>query len=77
MKSIVRLFNKIKKGNPLWSDHICLAKTVEIGKFSGRTIRKYFSKLVNKTDYDPRNKKEILKHLLQISQTSEKNTEDG
>jgi len=74
MKSLQRRFNNISKQNPCWSSWICLAEAVEDQNFSERTISKYFNALVEKDDYDKRDKKGLIKNLLSLSQ---KTAEEG
>jgi hypothetical protein len=68
MRSLERVFNKIKQENHLWSDYICFAETVKGRKFSRQIIARYFNRLVNKDDYVKRDKKPLLKQLSELSQ---------
>ena len=77
MKSLARLFNNIKAANPLWSDYICFAEAIQLRVFSERTIRKHFPELVSGDDYDPKDKKDIVKNLISISRTAGKSAEGG
>jgi len=77
MRSIERVFNKVKKENPNWSDYIYFAATVEDRNFSRQTIARYFNKLVDKNDYDPKEKKELLQQLFKLSQGNKKAAEDN
>lgn len=63
MKSLERRFNNIKKRNPLWSDYICFAEAVKGQKFSREAIRRWFNKLVDKDDYDRRDKRKLIMNL--------------
>jgi hypothetical protein len=72
MRSLERVFNKIKQENPLWSDYLCFAETVKGKKFSRQTIGQYFNRLVDKDDYDKRYKKTLLKQLSELSQGDRK-----
>jgi hypothetical protein len=67
MKSIERRFEKISKGNPLWSSYICFAEAVKEQKFSKTTLHRWFQKLVDKTDYARSDKRGILEHLDNLS----------
>ena len=77
MKSLERVFNQIKQNNSVCSDYICFAETVQGRNFSERTIKKYFSKLVDGDEFDTKNKKDLLRHLISLSTTAEKRAEDG
>ncbi len=74
MRSIERVFNKVRKENPYLSDYICFAEAVEGRNFSRQTIARYFNKLVDKDDYDSKDKKELLQQLFELSQGSEKSS---
>ena len=74
MRSIERVFNKVRKENPYLSDYICFAEAMEGRKFSRQTIARYFNKLVDKDDYDSKDKKELLQQLFELSQGSEKSS---
>jgi hypothetical protein len=69
MKSVKRIFNKVKKRNPLWSDYICFAEAVRGKKFSRKTIVRHFNSLVDKGDYAKGEKKDILKFLVELSKS--------
>ncbi|NAS88299.1 hypothetical protein C4E24_00935 [ANME-1 cluster archaeon AG-394-G21] len=77
MRSFERVFNKIKQENPLWSDYICFAATVKTRKFSRQTIAWYFNRLVDKDEYDQKDKKTLLKQLSELSQGDKKVPEDN
>ena len=68
MKSLQRRFNNISKQNPYWGSWTCFAGAVRDQEFSKRTISKHFNALVEKDDYDKRDKKELIKNLLSLSQ---------
>jgi len=74
MKSIERIFNKVRKENPYWSDYIYFAEAIEGRKFLKQTIARYFNKLVDKNDYNPKEKKELLQQLFELSQGDEKSS---
>jgi predicted RNA-binding protein YlxR (DUF448 family) len=67
MRSLKRIFNKIKGKNPYWSDYICFAEAVCGRKFSRKTIIRNFNSLVNKEEYAKNEKKEIIEHLVELS----------
>ena len=77
MRSLERVFNKIKQENPLWSDYICFAETVKARKFSRQTIGQYFNRLVDKDDYDKKYKKTLLRQLSWLAQGDKKAPEDN
>ncbi len=67
MRSLKRIFEKIKRENPYWSDYTYFSRAVFRKGFSKKTISKYFNKLVDKDDYLKREKKEILEWLFSLS----------
>jgi hypothetical protein len=67
MRSIKRIFSKIRSENPYWSDYICFAETVRGRKFSRKTIIRNFNSLVDKEDYARSEKKEIIDFLAELS----------
>jgi hypothetical protein len=70
MRSLRRVFEKIRKENPYWSDYICFAETVHGRGFTKRTIQRHFNTSVDKKDYSKSEKKEILKFLVELSKSS-------
>ena len=77
MRSLERVFNKIKQENPLWSDYICFVTTVKAREFSRQTIAQYFNRLVDKDEYVKKDKKTLLKQLSELSQGDRKKAEDN
>ena len=73
MRSIERRFNNIKKQNPKWSDYLCFAEAVKAKNFSKQMLHKWFAKLVDKNDYDRKDKKAILGQLEDLSNGVEDN----
>jgi hypothetical protein len=67
MKSLKRVFNKIRSENPYWSDYTCFAEAVRGRKFSKKTIIRNFNSLVDKENYEKNEKREIIEHLVEIS----------
>jgi hypothetical protein len=67
MRSVKRVFNRIRSENPYWSDYICFAEVVRGRKFSRKTIIRNFNSLVDKEDYARNEKKEIIDFLVELS----------
>ena len=67
MKSIQRNFSKISTDNPYWSTIICFAHIIRKKRYHYQVIKKYFNLLVDKDDYDKKDKKQILDWLRDIS----------
>ncbi len=67
MRSLKRVFEKLKRDNPNWSDYTCFSHALSGKGFSKKTISRYFNKLVDNNDYSKREKKEILEWLFSLS----------
>jgi hypothetical protein len=67
MKSVKKVFNRIRSENPYWSNYICFAEAVRGRKFSRKTIIRNFNSLVDKEDYAKSEKKEIIDFLVELS----------
>ncbi len=68
MKSLKRVFEKLKRRNPYWSGYTCFALAISGKGFSKKTISHHFNKLVDKSDYSGQEKKEVLEGLFRLSQ---------
>ncbi len=67
MKSLKRNFLKIKEKNPYWSSIICFNVTTLKQVYSRKIIVKWFSVLVEKDDYDIKDKKSLIKFSCELS----------
>ena len=67
MKSIQRRFDDISSKNPHWSSYICFAEAIKRQKFNKESIQIWFNKLVDKNDYDKKDKKTLLDQLCILS----------
>jgi hypothetical protein len=67
MRSLKRIFSRIRGENPFWSDYTCFAEAVHGKGFSRKTIIRSFNSLVDKEDYAKNEKKEIIEHLVGLS----------
>lgn len=63
MKSIRRRFEKISKQNSYLSSLVCFKRAIENKNFKKRTVHFWFKRLVEKDDYDLKDKKAILRGL--------------
>jgi hypothetical protein len=64
MRSIERRFKKIEKENPNLSTFIVFSRAVAGQHFSKDRLSRWFNKLVDKDDYDKKDKKTILEYLM-------------
>ncbi len=71
MRSIRRRFERIKEENPYWSSLICFTGAVWNQNFSRQAIHRWFNKLVDKDDYVPSDKKQVLSYIEQGSKRAE------
>jgi len=67
MRSVRRVFKRIKAENPYWSSLLCFAEAVRGRNFSRRTILRNFNSLVDKEDYARDEKKEIIEFLTELT----------
>lgn len=67
MRSIQRRFNKIQQLHPFWSSHTNFAEAIGGNRFTPKSIRYWFNRLIEKDDYDQSSKKEVLASLYTLS----------
>lgn len=77
MKSLERRYNNIAQFNAYWSSYICFAEAIKNQKFCKKIIRTYFNRLVEKDDYDKRDKRTLIKQLTMLSTENKKGVEEG
>lgn len=63
MRSIKRRFKTISQKNPYSSSLACFKHAIKNQSFKKRTLRYWFKRLVEKDDYDPKDKKMIFRDL--------------
>jgi len=66
MRSIERRFNIAKKKNPHLGSYCLLNRAITGQRFSRATIRKWFHELVDKDDYNVKEKGQLLKNLYKM-----------
>jgi len=69
MRSVKRVFNRIKSENPFWSDYICFAEAVYGRRFSRKAIIRNFNSLVDREEYARSEKREIVEYLAKLSKS--------
>jgi len=69
MRSLKRIFNRIRSENPFWSDYTCFTEAVRGKGFSRNTIIRNFNSLVDKEEYARGEKKEIIEFLVGLSKS--------
>lgn len=67
MRSIERRFNKFNTKNPGLSSYINFSQAIKGQKFSRDLINRWFNKLVDKDDYDKKDKRELIEYLTNLS----------
>ncbi len=77
MRSLKRVFDKIKGEHPYWSDYICFSHAISRKGFSKKTISRHFNRLVDKDNYQKGEKNEILEWLFRFSQETKKQAEES
>lgn len=71
MRSIQRRFNTIQMNQEYWSSLTCFAMTVFGKNYNVQAIHRWFYKLVDKDDYDWRDKRKILEFLCVLTKDVE------
>lgn len=66
MKSLERRYNNISIKNKLLSSYICFAMAVAEQNFAKATIYYWFNRLVDKSDFSRKEKRNLLKHLCNL-----------
>jgi len=77
MKSIKRRFHKISIKNINLSSYMCFLEATKSQYFSKRTISLWFNELVEKDDYDKKDKKDILCHINMLSNMPQESIKSG
>lgn len=67
MKSIKARFDKIRAVKTAKSDYICFAEAITNQGFTKESITRWFSKLVDKNDYEKKERQKLLRHLWEIN----------
>ena len=61
-------FSEIQRLNPYWSSLVCFHEAIKNRKsLHPRLIRKYFNKLVDKDDYAPEDKNEVVNYAIKLA----------
>jgi len=65
MNSFIQQFKIFQNDNPLWSSWVCFCETLKKFKLKDKKkIRIYFNQLVDKKDYDKREKRQLVEYLV-------------
>jgi predicted RNA-binding protein YlxR (DUF448 family) len=70
MRSIERRFNKFNNKNPGLSTYINFSQAIKGQKFSKDLISRWFNRLVEKEDYDKKDKRGLIDYLVNLSNHS-------
>ncbi len=73
MRSIQRRFEAFKSKNPNLSSYVVLSHAVKQQRFSRDMISRWFNKLVEKDDYDSKDKRKLIQQLWKLSNDAEDN----
>lgn len=71
MRSIERRFANLQEKRPLLSSFMNFSGAIKGQGFSAGMIGRWFNKLVDKDDYDRRDKKALLNHLVFLNTPEE------
>lgn len=72
MKSLERRFKKIQKADPNLGDYIVFARAIKGQRFNKMIVTRWFNKLIPKDDYLMSEKKDLIKHLMSVTNDMEK-----
>lgn len=73
MRSIKRRYRELQRKNPDLSDYMNLIRAIKNQKFSKDIISRWFNKLINESEYDRKDKRDLIAHLVKLSNTHEDN----
>lgn len=71
MRSIEAIFRKISRRNKDLSSYMCLCLTVKGRGYSLRTIQRSFKKFADLDDYDSKDRKALVEHLVKLTNMPE------
>jgi len=77
MRSIERRFNDLQKKRPELSSFMNSTHAVRGQGFTKDAISRWFNKLVDKDDYSNSDKKELLQHIISLTNEPEDNRKQG
>lgn len=77
MKNLKFHFHKCQEKHPSASSYLNFARAVKGRRFSKDAISRWFTKLVEKDDYDKRDRKQLIAHLAKLSNPLEDNGKQG
>lgn len=73
MKSIERRFENMTKKYRDQSSFLCFGKAIKSQRFSRDMIKRWFNKLVDKNDYNPKEKRMLFEHFELLTNSPEDN----
>jgi len=77
MKSLERRFRNIADRHYSWSTYTCFAAAVKGQNFTHPIILYWFNKLVDKDDYDHKDKKELMAHIEKLNKATDGHMKRG
>lgn len=73
MRNIQKRFEKVRERNPYLGDYVVFYLAVKKQDFKEQAISRWFSVLIDKSEYKNKNRRELIKQLVEASR---KHTED-
>lgn len=70
MRSIEKRFKHREEKNPCWSSWVCFADAIMGQNFNRKILREHFNNLVDKNDYEKKDKMQLLKYLYLLTEDS-------
>src|SRR5437870_4043003 len=77
MRSIEARFKNLQLKKPNLSSYMSFAGAIKYQEFSKDPISRKFNQLVEKTDYDKKDKKRLIVHLVELSNLAEEHQKGG
>ena len=71
MRSLQRRFNEVQLNNSDLSTFVVFVRAIRNQKFTKGVIAEWFNRLVDVEDYDTKDKKALMVHLLELSNLPE------
>lgn len=75
MKTIERRFAAVRKRSVNFGDYPTPYKAVKCANFKKETISRWFTALVDKNEYEQSDRRELIRQLVEASNTPSKATE--
>jgi uncharacterized membrane protein YjjP (DUF1212 family) len=69
MKKLKQTFDKIQHNNPYYTSWVCFVQAIEKRNYNYRILKQHFNILVDKGEYDLKDKTALLQQLYNKTRT--------